>query len=247
MHPLPPSASAKSRNETRPSPPILPALTRKPPSDMRQCSMPATPDGGYIMHRHMPLHHFAPATAPVARPPLNRKPVEVIIMSSPQGDDESQEDDDEETYDDDSNDSDSLHFFDVNPIRNKVGNHTFPGESPAKPQFISVVSGSSSGSVEGAKPPSTDFYTQARAAFDPPFPKIHGFTSTYGSPLSVPKTNSLLVNNSAPIDRSTRGTSIGLYRQAKTEKPVFPGFSHSNARESWVCSRNLLSGARSQP
>jgi hypothetical protein len=162
----------------------------------------------------MPLHHFAPT--PVARPPLNREPVEVIIMSSPQGEDESEDDDDEETYDDDSNDSDSLHFFDVNPFRNKVGNQAFPGESPANPQFISVVSGNSSGSAVGAKLPSTDFYTQARAAFDPPFPRIHGFTSTYGSqqgvqrhvPVEEPPT---WVESDNGKSTSGRGAENGLY------------------------------------
>jgi hypothetical protein len=42
--------------------------------------------------------------------------------------------------------------------------------------------------------------------------------------MSVPKTYSLLVNNAAPIDRSPRGTATVLYRRAKTDKPVFPGF-----------------------
>ena len=60
--------------------------------------------------------------------------------------------------------------------------------------------------------------------------------------MRVPKTNSLLVNNSAPIDRSTRGTSTGLYRGAKIERPVFPGFSHFKARESQFCSRRVALG-----
>ena len=68
--------------------------------------------------------------------------------------------------------------------------------------------------------------------------------STHGAPLSVPKTNSLLVNNAAPIDRSTRGTTTGLYRVAKTEKPVFPGFfAFQSARVSGRFEERFARGA----
>ena len=69
--------------------------------------------------------------------------------------------------------------------------------------------------------------------------------STHGSPMSVPKTNSLLVNNSAPIDRSARGTSIGLYRQSNTEKLVFPGFfAFQSARVSVLFEESCARGAK---
>jgi hypothetical protein len=42
--------------------------------------------------------------------------------------------------------------------------------------------------------------------------------------MSASKTNLLLVNNSAPMARSTRGTATELYRRAKTEKLVFHAF-----------------------
>jgi hypothetical protein len=68
--------------------------------------------------------------------------------------------------------------------------------------------------------------------------------STHGAPLSVPKTNSLLVNNAAPIDRSTRGTTTGLYQGAKTEKPVFPGFfAFLSARVSGIFEESFARGA----
>jgi hypothetical protein len=39
--------------------------------------------------------------------------------------------------------------------------------------------------------------------------------------MSASKTNSLLVNNSAPMARSIRGTATELYQRAKTEKLTF--------------------------
>jgi hypothetical protein len=69
--------------------------------------------------------------------------------------------------------------------------------------------------------------------------------STYGSPMSVPKTKWLLVNNAAPIDSSVRGTSIGLYRQSKTEKLVFQAiFAFQSARVLSLFEESCARGGR---